>query len=183
MSIIIIEFLLFSFLGWLIDLVFCTILYKKITSGGFLHFPLCPIYGIGGLLLMFYFKYVKFEPDYLLVLVAGLLMILLEYVGGLFCEKILKVKVWDYTDSRFDVRGIIDPGHSLGWIVLTTIFYWLLFPRLLALENIINIPKIFDTPLFLFAILFFSWLTFRRIPGRFEEVKREIFHSHTKNKS
>ena len=183
MSIVIIEFLLFSFLGWVIDLIFCTILYKKITSGGFLRFPLCPIYGIGGLLLMFYFKYIKFEPEYLLVFLAGLLMILLEYTGGLFCEKVLKVKVWDYSSSRFDIRGIVDPGHSLGWIVLTTVFYWLVFPSLIMWENVIKIPKIFDIPFFLLALLLFSWLTFRRIPGRFEEAKCKIFHDHTKNKS
>lgn len=183
MSVIIIEFLLFSFVGWLIDLVFCTILCKKITSGGFLRFPLCPIYGIGGLLLMFYFKYVKFEPEYLLVFLAGLFMVLLEYVGGLFCEKILKVKVWDYSSSRFDIRGIVDPGHSLGWFILVTIFYWLLFPRFVMLENMVNIPKIFDIPLFISVLLLFSWLTFRRIPSRLEEVKCKIFNNNTKNKS
>ena len=40
-------FVIFSFLGWLWESVYCTVCRRKWANRGFLYGPVCPIYGFG----------------------------------------------------------------------------------------------------------------------------------------
>jgi len=176
MAIIILEFFLFSFAGWIIDSADRTIETGKLTNAGFFRGPICPIYGVGGLLLMFFLKTFSGLNEYLLIFSATLAMVLVEYAGGIYCEKVLQIKLWDYSSSRLNIGGYIDLKHSVYWLILVSIFYYLFFPKLLIAEGFVNIPKFWDLPLLLSVILFFGWLTIRKIPARFVEIKDQILN-------
>ena len=40
-------FILFSFMGWLYETIYCTVSKHKWQNRGFLFGPVCPIYGVG----------------------------------------------------------------------------------------------------------------------------------------
>ena len=40
-------FVLYSFLGWCLEVCFCTVVTGKWVNRGFLNGPVCPIYGFG----------------------------------------------------------------------------------------------------------------------------------------
>ena len=40
-------FLIYAFLGWCLEVVFCTVRTGKWVNRGFLNGPVCPIYGVG----------------------------------------------------------------------------------------------------------------------------------------
>ena len=42
-------FLIYSFLGWVLEVVFHAVVLGKIINRGFLNGPVCPVYGIGAL--------------------------------------------------------------------------------------------------------------------------------------
>ena len=44
-------FLVYSFLGWVIESIYKSIRLKKIVNSGFLFGPLCPIYGFGAIIM------------------------------------------------------------------------------------------------------------------------------------
>ena len=44
-------FFLFSFLGWCSEVIFAAIRQKRFVNRGFLNGPLCPIYGLGVVLI------------------------------------------------------------------------------------------------------------------------------------
>ena len=46
-------FIIYSFLGWIVDTVDILITTKKLVNRGFLIGPICPIYGVGVLLMIF----------------------------------------------------------------------------------------------------------------------------------
>ena len=48
----ILVFVIFSFLGWLWESVYCTVCRRKWANRGFLYGPVCPIYGFGALLII-----------------------------------------------------------------------------------------------------------------------------------
>ena len=50
MSRYIVGFFIFSFLGWVWETIFCSIYDHKWANRGFLHGPICPIYGFGSVL-------------------------------------------------------------------------------------------------------------------------------------
>ena len=49
-----IDFLVYSFLGWVLEVVFHAAKLGKIVNRGFLNGPVCPVYGFGmvGLLML-----------------------------------------------------------------------------------------------------------------------------------
>ncbi len=177
MTLLIIEFFIFSFIGWVLDLLYNRLIDEhRWVSTGYFHIPICPIYGIGGILLIYIYKYFNFLPVFWLILVATFFMIATEYIGGKITERVLHLRLWDYRQSRFNIDGYIDLIHSFCWLLLAIIFYYFLFPKIIFLENIIKIPSLFDLPILLFTIIFFIVVLSKRSPDRFLEIKEKIIN-------
>jgi uncharacterized membrane protein len=130
MTLYILIFLLFSFLGWIIDTAFSSIfIYKRFKpSGYFKNLPLCPIYGIGGIVIFQIFSQLSSCNPFVVISVTTLFVMLLEYLGGVFCVKFLNERLWDYSKSKFSLHGHIDLLHSFFWLVLITLLYFLTSP-------------------------------------------------------
>lgn len=45
-------FAIYSFLGWCMEVVFCTVRTGKLVNRGFLNGPVCPIYGFGMVIVL-----------------------------------------------------------------------------------------------------------------------------------
>ncbi len=182
MVIIILEFFFFAFLGWIIDSLYSSIEKKKLTNSGFFSGPICPIYGIGGVVLVFFLKSFPSLIPPLLIFAATSIIIAVEYAGGVFCEKVLQIKLWDYSASRFNVGGYIDLTHSFFWLLSVIIFYYFIFPSVLVIENdinFLNFSRYWDLPIFIIFIFIFFWLTIRKVPARFLEVKAQVLDLST----
>ncbi|MFH2018552.1 MAG: putative ABC transporter permease, partial [bacterium] len=167
-------FFIFAFFGWIIDTADRSRMARRFSPGGFFRAPICPIYGIGGLMLVFIFKYFSSLPFYSLIIFATLSVIFLEYFGGIFSEKVLMVRLWDYSKSKFNISGYIDAAHSFYWLVLVSVFYFYIFPSVLKFENILIVPKYFDLPALTVFFLIFAWFTIRKSPTRFLEFKDKV---------
>ena len=124
----ILEFLLFSVTGWIIDSVYRSLTEKRWINAGYFRGPVCPIYGFGALTILFVFKSLSFLPSLTLILVGTLSLILVEYAGGIFTEKVLRVRLWDYSTSHFHLGGHIDLLHSAYWALLTIMFFVFSYP-------------------------------------------------------
>ena len=107
-------FLLYSFLGWLWEVVVVFLDTKKLVNRGFLNGPLCPIYGTGATILFLFLTPVK---DHLLLLyVAGMLVATtVEYLVGMGMEKLFHASWWDYSDRKYNLNGKICVSVSLLW--------------------------------------------------------------------
>ena len=99
-------FLIYSFIGWIIDI--CDILYKykKLVNRGFLIGPICPIYGVGVLLMIFLLSGFVETPLALFILAIFIFMTL-EYLTSYFMEKLFNARWWDYSDRKFNLNGRI----------------------------------------------------------------------------
>lgn len=49
-------FIIYSVVGWIIEMIDVAILNKKIVNRGFLIGPYCPVYGVGALLMLIFLK-------------------------------------------------------------------------------------------------------------------------------
>lgn len=83
---IFIVFLLYSILGWIIEVNLFLITDKKFINRGFLIGPYCPIYGIGVILMYFLLKKYTDDPLVLFVLAVTICSIL-EYFTSYILEK------------------------------------------------------------------------------------------------
>lgn len=127
-------FLLFSFIGWLIELAYRSIRNKRLINPGFMVGVCLPIYGTGGLIL-----YLIFDTELsfinsdileitLKVIVSSILLTLIEFISGYISLKYYHNRLWDYSDRKFNIMGIICPQFSLAWAVLVIIFYFTCYP-------------------------------------------------------
>jgi len=95
-------FMIYSFLGWIIESVYKSILQKRFVNSGFLHGFLCPIYGFGALIMLLFLNQLK--SNLFIVFLAGIIILSIwEYFVGYLLEKILKTKYWDYSDNKYNI--------------------------------------------------------------------------------
>lgn len=129
---LILVFFVGSFIGWIIDSLGGSLLDRKWYRGGFSILPLCPVYGFGIVLLILFAPVLLSQPLPATFFLVTLLLTALEYVAGIFSEKVFKKRLWNYTKWRWDLHGRIEPFHSFIWGVLGTAFLELVYPRIIS---------------------------------------------------
>lgn len=67
--------------------------------------------------------------------VMAVSMTLIELIAGLWCLKITKVRLWDYSNEWGNYEGVICPKFSLFWAILGAAYYFLIHPHILFALN------------------------------------------------
>ena len=134
---IIFIFALGTMAGWGLEVVYRHLADKdkRWFNPGFCVGPWLPIYGIGltTVYLMTYIEdYIKIDNDILkkvvLFLLMSIIMTLIELIGGMFLLKYFNLRLWDYTNEKFNYKGFICLKFSLFWMLLGAIYYFLIHP-------------------------------------------------------
>ena len=129
-------FVIGSLLGWVIELFFRRFVsQKKWMNPGFLVGPYLPIYGFGVIVLYGVSNIplgitIQAWDIVARIGIIGVGMTLIEFIAGLIFIKGLKIKLWDYSDRKGNIMGIICPSFSLIWLVVGSLYYFLLNPIL-----------------------------------------------------
>lgn len=160
----IIEFLIFSFLGWIVDSTYRSLGHGKILfSGYFKGVPLCPIYGFGGILLVESFAYLSDQPGWISIIITTVLVTAVEYIGGWISEHFLGEKLWDYSHEPFNLQGYISAWHSLLWLIAVAVIYTYIGHHSGELQSLLNsyvvINRHLDTMILFLAVGAGLWLT------------------------
>lgn len=133
-------FFLGSSAGWVLELLYRNLRNrnKKWINPGFCTGPYVPLYGFG---LCILYLLASLEPYNLiknpfwnkamLFTVMALCMTLIEYIAGILCLKVMKVRLWDYSDQWGNIQGIICPLFSAIWAALGAVYYFLIHPHIL----------------------------------------------------
>lgn len=126
---------------------------RKLVNRGFLVGPICPIYGVGALLLSLVVR--ADESPIVIFCVAVVGSAVLEYGVSYAMEKLFRVRWWDYTDRAFNLNGRICAESVLSFGVIGVLILKIINPSLLALYN--AMPQL---ALYLIAGLLAAWLIF-----------------------
>lgn len=59
------------------------------------------------------------------VLLGAVTIIGMELVSGIILNKWLGFGIWDYSSARFNFLGQIDLVHSICWLLITPMAFWL----------------------------------------------------------
>lgn len=129
LSLLFLYFVLYAFLGWVVETCYCSILERRFVARGFLYGPICPIHGVGVLMMICWFAPLTGNP-FLFYLVATVCMSAWEYLVGWFLEITTHIKYWDYSNHRFNLHGRICLRISLAWGALAYLVIFWLHPAL-----------------------------------------------------
>lgn len=114
--------ILYSFLGWVWESAYVSVLEKKLVNRGFVTGPVCTIYGVGALSMYLLLR--PFEGRWVLLFFSGVfLATTLEYVTALVMETLFHTSWWDYTEQRFNYKGRICLSSSIAWGFATLLLF------------------------------------------------------------
>ena len=164
-------FIIYSVIGWFMEVVIVSSKKRKVTARGFLIGPWCPIYGFGALFITVLLRKYYEDPIALFVM-SFLIGTILEYVTSYLMEKMFYARWWDYSDHRFQINGRVSLTTSLGFGLLGLILVYVFNP--LFLRIIKNIPPLIFNVIIVIVLLFFITdviVSFRIISN----IKKESF--------
>lgn len=126
-------FFIFSFSGWILDTIYGSIEEGHLILGGLFRsflipVPIAPIYGVGALVLILFYRLLKKQNYFIIALSSGFLITLVEYLGGIWMLVVFHRRAWDYGEYKFNLNGHIELGHTLGWMLLGLVFIKYIFP-------------------------------------------------------
>lgn len=131
-------FVIYSFLGWLMETVFAALRKGRLLNRGFLSAPFSPVYGLTAISFAIFLPELKSTP-FFLFLEGMILATFLELVTGVLLERIFHQKWWDYSGERFQFEGYICLRYALLWGLLAMFCLYVGNPLLTTLLSLIPV--------------------------------------------
>lgn len=171
-------FIIYSFIGWLLELAFSYIQLKKVVNRGFLIGPYCPIYGAGCLLLIIL---LSDYADNILVLFALSIIVcsLLEYFTSLIMEKIFNLRWWDYSNMRFNINGRICLETMVPFGIIGVLVVKYFNPWLLSIINLFDSQTITIVVIILMSLFIIDVLVSCNVVFNLKNVTRNVTKDST----
>ena len=111
-------FLIYSFLGWMLETILAATEQRRFVNRGLINGPLCTIYGVPIVILTIFGQEL---PLFWLFLGAMIVATVTEWISGHMIERFYHERWWDYSDIKWNLDGYICLPASLVWGVLGTI--------------------------------------------------------------
>lgn len=130
-------FIIYSNIGWLIEVVKTKFDDKKWVNRGFLIGPYCPIYGISAIVMVNYLTHYKGDIVTIFIL-ALFICSVAEYITSYVMEKLFNTRWWDYTDKKFNLEGRICLKNCFYFGLLGVLLVYIVNPMFVRILNNIN---------------------------------------------
>lgn len=144
-------FIIYSFIGWSIEVVGKLIEKHKFINRGFLVGPICPIYGWGCIAIILLLSKYKSSPI-VLFLMAIIICSILEYFTSYFMEKLFHVRWWDYTRRKYNINGRICAETMIPFGLLGCLVVYIVNPIFTGLLNKIPVNTLNIIAIIIFTI-------------------------------
>lgn len=156
-SLLFIYWIIYSFIGWILETVYCSILSGKFEERGFLNGPLVPIYGFGAMIILATLLPYAFNP--VLVFLLGLILTSsLEYLTSYIMEKAFKMRWWDYSEMFMNINGRVCLLNSTMFGALSLILVEYIHPVIVDLVANISMEYLNYIAFTLFAVVIIDFI-------------------------
>jgi uncharacterized membrane protein len=107
-------FIVWSFIGWAIEVCAHALKMGEYSNRGFLSMPICPIYGLGVLIITI-LLHPFIDIPILMFICSSLICTAFELFVGVTMKMIFHNVWWDYSDEHFNFKGYICLKTSILW--------------------------------------------------------------------
>ena len=112
-------FLIYSFGGWVVEVIFHAVTLGKVVNRGFLNGPVCPVYGFGVISVFAMINTLQSSghqmSDGMIFLFGVILATVVELIAGWLLDVCFHARWWDYSDKPLNFHGYICLEFSLIW--------------------------------------------------------------------
>lgn len=143
-------FFVYSFFGCGLETLFALVnLGELVSRKTLLLFPLCPVYGLGALAIIWSTK--KFADKGWKVFFVGMVAATtVELFMDIVYRDLLGVQIWDYSNQPFNLGGRICLPFSIAWGFLSLILVKYIHPK--VHQMIENVPKKVNAPVAMITV-------------------------------
>ena len=141
-------FLFYSFLGFLLEVIFARLAGENPHRKCLRILPLCPVYGFGACSIAGAAG--EFSSPVVIFFLGAVLATAWEYIMAAFYEDVLGVAFWNYSGVPFNIHGRVCLPFSIAWGVLSVPLVMWVHPWAAGLNFS---PPLFVTGLMLCALV------------------------------
>ena len=148
LEIYVVLFIIYSIIGWIMEVTLGLIQKRKFVNRGFLIGPYCPIYGVGGIAItLLLSNFIETMENISLVdsiWISSIVIIcicgLLEYMTSYVMEKLFHARWWDYKKFKFNINGRICLETLIPFTIMGQIILRVTNPIFISLISQISQP-------------------------------------------
>lgn len=167
-------FILYSILGWAIEVICCAMISKRFINRGFLLGPYCPIYGTTAIIMILFLK--KYIEDPLVLFIMScVLATFIEYVTSYIMEVLFKARWWDYSEKKYNINGRVCLENAFLFGVLGIFLMYFINPFFMSLLS--KFSRMFSIILAIFLFIIYivdNIISFKVIMGAKNTINREL---------
>ena len=112
-------FIIYSFIGWVVEVVYHAASWGQIINRGFLNGPVCPVYGFGVVAVFAMVNLIDEAGivlnDLCLFFAGCVIATVIELAAGWLLYTFFHARWWDYSEKPWNLNGFICPEFSLIW--------------------------------------------------------------------
>ena len=150
-------FMVYSFLGWIVEIIDEFFYSRKFINRGFLIGPYLPIYGFGGLFISLLLQRFDNKPVLLFILSICICSVL-EYFTSYVLEKIFNARWWDYSRYKYNLNGRICLNTLIPFGLLGLFMIYFLNPIIYGLLNKLDSQVMIYLAIFLFVVFVIDFI-------------------------
>lgn len=131
-------FIIYSIMGWIMEVTCKSIEAKKFINRGFLIGPYCPIYGWGAIFITILLQ--KYTNDWIILFLISIITCgILEYLTSYVMEKIFHARWWDYSRRKYNINGRVCLETLIPFGILGLVIMYITNPFIVS--NLQKIPE------------------------------------------
>ncbi|WP_040193962.1 putative ABC transporter permease [Clostridium culturomicium] len=181
-----IWFVFYSCAGWVYESTLCSITDKKLVNRGFLNGPVCPVYGVGAVAVIFFLN--DNQSSYLELFITGaVLACTIEYLTSVILEKLFHAKWWDYTRYKFNIHGRVCLLGAIVFGTFSVVLIKFIQPIIEGYTNLVPngvlICVAVGTSLIMAIDLVFTVTHLLALNGRLKEIQEAINLHYRENEA
>lgn len=172
-SLYFILFLIYSFMGWSIEVVNSLISEKKFVNRGFMLGPYCPIYGYSAIIMVLYLD--QYRDNVLTVfLLAVVVCSVVEYLVSYAMEKLFNARWWDYSNRKFNINGRVCLTNAFLFGILGVILVYFINPFLYGLLSKVNTKVLMIISIILLVLFVIDFITSMGVTCKLKNSMKRI---------
>lgn len=128
------NFILYSILGFILEIVF-KLSFNFKSHSGILFGPYCPVYGFGVIFIFYLFEKIEnkyrfntFIKYFLFFILSFLILSIFELIGGYLIEILFHKTFWDYSRYPLNIGKYVTVEMSFMWAIGSIITYKIIKP-------------------------------------------------------
>ncbi|WP_320129312.1 hypothetical protein [uncultured Sphaerochaeta sp.] len=134
----IMYFFMYSIVGYVCEVTYCSIPAKHFVNRGFLYGPYLPIYGFGAMIVIVFFQ--RFSAYPILIFFAGMVSTsILEFFTSWILEIVFNAKLWDYSKYFANIKGRVCLLNSTLFGIMSVFVIYVLHPYTIKFISFIPI--------------------------------------------